>query len=172
MKAVKPVKGLDWDVGAIGTATWSGVLLRDVLAAAGVDAERAQESDSPLTSWHVHFVGADRDPVTGEVYAASIPLEWAVSPARVRCCCHRSGLPPGGFDSYWTWLHGGVGGEGRGVGGGRGRRAARGWDGAAGATRHVAECGAAHCGRSCVLACCLPMPRLCEWCRTCCWRTR
>jgi hypothetical protein len=25
MKAVKPVKGLDWDIGAIGTATWGGV---------------------------------------------------------------------------------------------------------------------------------------------------
>jgi sulfite oxidase len=29
------IKGLDWDAGAIGTAIWGGVLLRDVLKAAG-----------------------------------------------------------------------------------------------------------------------------------------
>ena len=28
MKSVKPVKGLDWNVGAIGTAVWGGVLLK------------------------------------------------------------------------------------------------------------------------------------------------
>ena len=36
MKAVKPVKGLEWDIGAIGTATFGGVLLKDVLEYAGV----------------------------------------------------------------------------------------------------------------------------------------
>jgi sulfite oxidase len=36
MKAIKPVKGLDWDNGAIGTAVWSGVRLKDVLEYAGV----------------------------------------------------------------------------------------------------------------------------------------
>ncbi|KAG2487321.1 hypothetical protein HYH03_014038 [Edaphochlamys debaryana] len=35
MSAVKPVKGLEWDQGAIGTAVWSGVRLRDVLRALG-----------------------------------------------------------------------------------------------------------------------------------------
>jgi DMSO/TMAO reductase YedYZ molybdopterin-dependent catalytic subunit len=29
------IKGLDWDAGAIGTAVWGGVRLRDVLLAAG-----------------------------------------------------------------------------------------------------------------------------------------
>eukprot|EP00983_Pelagomonas_calceolata_P021811 683826-Pelagomonas_calceolata.AAC.1 len=29
MKAVKPVRGLDWDTGAIGNANWGGVKLRD-----------------------------------------------------------------------------------------------------------------------------------------------
>lgn len=29
------IKGLDWDAGAIGTAVWGGVKLRDVLQAAG-----------------------------------------------------------------------------------------------------------------------------------------
>lgn len=36
MKAVKEgIHGLDWTAGAISTATWTGVLLRDVLAFAG-----------------------------------------------------------------------------------------------------------------------------------------
>jgi sulfite oxidase len=35
MKAVKAVRGLDWDGGAIGTAVWSGVRLKDVLEYAG-----------------------------------------------------------------------------------------------------------------------------------------
>jgi len=35
MKAIKPVKGLEWDIGAIGNATWGGVKLRDVLLYAG-----------------------------------------------------------------------------------------------------------------------------------------
>lgn len=34
------IKGLDWDAGAIGTAVWGGVKLRDVLLAAGVWARR------------------------------------------------------------------------------------------------------------------------------------
>ena len=36
MKAVKPVKGLEWDIGAIGNAQWGGVRLRDVLLHAGM----------------------------------------------------------------------------------------------------------------------------------------
>lgn len=34
------IKGLDWDAGAIGTAVWGGVKLRDVLTAAGVAVHR------------------------------------------------------------------------------------------------------------------------------------
>lgn len=33
LAAVKPIKGLDWGPGAISTAVWSGVLLRDVVSA-------------------------------------------------------------------------------------------------------------------------------------------
>lgn len=35
----KPVRGLNWDKGAIGTAKWGGVRLRDVLVYAGLDPE-------------------------------------------------------------------------------------------------------------------------------------
>jgi len=37
--ASKEIKGLEWHGAAIGTASWGGVLLRDVLQAAGLDAE-------------------------------------------------------------------------------------------------------------------------------------
>jgi len=77
MNKVRPVKGLSWNVGAISTATWGGVLLRDVLLAAGYDDVEAASSAAA----HVHFVGLDTDPLTGEVYAASIPLHKAASPA-------------------------------------------------------------------------------------------
>lgn len=33
---MKPVKGLSWGQAAVGNATWTGVLLRDVLLAAGL----------------------------------------------------------------------------------------------------------------------------------------
>lgn len=62
--------GLQWDVGAISNAEWTGVRLRDVL----------QDVGFPVDKWtneevkHVQFMGA-------EAYGASIPLEKAVSPA-------------------------------------------------------------------------------------------
>ena len=40
----KEIKGLEWHGAAIGTASWSGVLLRDVLKAAGLDSEDASIS--------------------------------------------------------------------------------------------------------------------------------
>ena len=70
MSAAKPTNGLQWDVGAIGTAEWSGVLLRDVLADAGVSVSR---NPSPDTNGftdivkHAHFIGA-------EAYGASVPI--------------------------------------------------------------------------------------------------
>lgn len=77
MKAVKPVKGLDWDIGAIGTAAWGGVRLSDVLRQAGLD------PDSPDAPLHIQFVGADTDPVSGDKYGASIPIEIAADSHRV-----------------------------------------------------------------------------------------
>jgi len=40
----KSIKGLKWEGAAIGTAAWSGVLLSDVLRAAGID-----ERDSSIS---------------------------------------------------------------------------------------------------------------------------
>ncbi|WYZ34975.1 hypothetical protein EsH8_I_001251 [Colletotrichum jinshuiense] len=57
--------GLQWAAGAVSTAEWEGVLLRDVLADA-VDR-------LPPSAKHVHFAGL-------EAYAASIPIAKALDP--------------------------------------------------------------------------------------------
>ena len=64
--ASRPTSGLPWDVGGIGTATWTGVKLRDVLVHAGVN---VQEPDEDIR--HAQFVGA-------EAYGASIPFDKAI----------------------------------------------------------------------------------------------
>ena len=58
--------GLQWGVGAISNAVWTGVRLRDVLADAGLDVD-----ELPEDAKHAHFVGA-------ESYDSSIPIETAV----------------------------------------------------------------------------------------------
>lgn len=60
--------GLQWGIGALSTATFKGVRLRDILADAGFDADDAENEDVK----HVHFQGA-------EAYGASIPIEKATS---------------------------------------------------------------------------------------------
>lgn len=72
MQRLKPIKGLEWQVGGISTATFSGVRLRDVLLAAGLS-----EEDPDVE--HIQFVGLDTDPATQTQYGASIPAEKAMS---------------------------------------------------------------------------------------------
>ncbi|KAK5714505.1 hypothetical protein LTR15_010687 [Elasticomyces elasticus] len=62
----RPTNGLQWGAGAISTATWTGVRLRDVLADAGLD---VQDPDEEIK--HVKLIGA-------EAYGASIPIDKAV----------------------------------------------------------------------------------------------
>lgn len=76
MSGFKPVKGLTWNTGAIGTAEWTGVKLRDVLLHAGV----TDDDDSKYA--HVQFEGSDKDPTTGGSYGASIPFSIAMNPVR------------------------------------------------------------------------------------------
>jgi sulfite oxidase len=59
--------GLQWKVGAIGTATWTGPFLRDVLAHTGFPV-----SQPPPDAKHVQFLGH-------EAYGASIPINKALS---------------------------------------------------------------------------------------------
>lgn len=68
----KEIKGLKWQGSAIGTAEWGGVLLRDVLIAAGID-----ENDPDIQ--HIRFEGCDED-ISGSTYGASIPVYKAMDP--------------------------------------------------------------------------------------------
>ncbi|KAI8900813.1 Oxidoreductase, molybdopterin-binding domain-containing protein [Globomyces pollinis-pini] len=73
MHEVQPVKGLQWQSGAISNAVWTGVRLRDVLEKAGYRVEDLSEPDFPHGIEHVVLDGA-------EGYGASIPIEKALSP--------------------------------------------------------------------------------------------
>ena len=67
----RPPSGVPWGPGAVGTALWGGVRLRDVLGAAGVEP----------AGRHVSFTGLDRVPIeAGEgSFGGSIPLEKALA---------------------------------------------------------------------------------------------
>lgn len=73
-----PTSGLQWDVGAIGTADFSGVRLRDVLKDAGYcvdgDCPAPKQCDSQEADQHVHFTSP------ADTYAVSIPLQTAINP--------------------------------------------------------------------------------------------
>lgn len=60
----RPANGLQWNVGAISNAEWTGVKLRDVLTDAGFNIDDDQDVK------HVQFFGA-------EAYGASIPIQKA-----------------------------------------------------------------------------------------------
>src|SRR5438445_8418361 len=72
---IPKVKGVQWELGAVGNAEWTGVRLRDVL-------ERAQISD---TAHEIVFEGADNGTIAelprpaGKVnFARSVPVEKAM----------------------------------------------------------------------------------------------
>lgn len=67
LKMIKNMAGLDWDIGAIGNAEWTGVLLKDVLQYAGFDPEKSPDIQ------HIQFEGYDNDGA-GTMYGASIPI--------------------------------------------------------------------------------------------------
>ena len=70
--------GLQWDVGAIGTADFSGVRLRDVLRDAGYcvdgDCPAPQQCDDEDSDKHIHFTSP------ADTYAVSIPLQTGINP--------------------------------------------------------------------------------------------
>ncbi len=81
--------GVPWEAGAIGTADWEGVPLRDVLEEAGPGEEVVE----------VVFIGADRGVVETNdgarlqmPYARSLPLDKAMSP-EVLIATHMNGEP-------------------------------------------------------------------------------
>ena len=68
-----PVAGVQWEKGAVGTARWTGVRLRDVLAKANV---------KPAAK-HVILNGADVPPRAVPDFVRSIPIEKAMHPATI-----------------------------------------------------------------------------------------
>ncbi|CAK1358942.1 unnamed protein product [Cercospora beticola] len=69
--------GLQWDIGAIGTAEFTGVRLRDVLIDAGYDVDKACATcpNDPDADQHIHFCAPS------DTYEQSIPLQTALNPA-------------------------------------------------------------------------------------------
>jgi sulfite oxidase len=79
------VPGLQWEHGAMGQATWSGVRLADLLQAAGVTAD--------VASSHVQLQGADRPQApTVPAFIRSIPLAKAME-ANTLVATHMNGEP-------------------------------------------------------------------------------
>lgn len=70
-----------WVAGAIGCATWSGVRLRDVLKASGmdVDAISLRQIEAPADAKQIGLLGYDSDEV-GNQYCCSFPFDKAIDP--------------------------------------------------------------------------------------------
>lgn len=70
--------GLQWDIGAISTAEFTGVRLRDVLNDAGYcvegDCATPAQCDDEDDDKHIHFTSP------ADTYAVSIPLQTAINP--------------------------------------------------------------------------------------------
>uniref|UniRef100_A0A2C9UZZ3 Oxidoreductase molybdopterin-binding domain-containing protein n=1 Tax=Manihot esculenta TaxID=3983 RepID=A0A2C9UZZ3_MANES len=78
MSNVKEVKGVGWDVSAIGNAVWGGAKLADVLELVGI---AKWTSTTKSGGKHVEFVSIDKcKEENGGPYKASIPLNHATSP--------------------------------------------------------------------------------------------
>lgn len=71
LKAIKEIKGLDWSVGAIGNAQWTGVKLVDLLTGLGIQPSSEVK--------HVQVEGLDCD-MSGQFYGASISADVALDP--------------------------------------------------------------------------------------------
>jgi DMSO/TMAO reductase YedYZ molybdopterin-dependent catalytic subunit len=65
-----PVPGVQWEKGAVGTARWTGISLRDVLSNAGVKA----------TAKHIIMNGMDEPAGSAPDFVRSIPIEKAMHP--------------------------------------------------------------------------------------------
>lgn len=78
MSKTRAVKGVGWDVAALGNATWGGAKLSDVLELVGIPNFAAVSS---LGGKHVEFTSVDRcKEEKGGPYKASIPLRQATNP--------------------------------------------------------------------------------------------
>ncbi|GMI68334.1 sulfite oxidase [Hibiscus trionum] len=78
MSKTKKVRGVGWDVSAIGNAVWGGAKLADVLELIGIP---KLTSSTQSGGKHVEFVSIDKcKEENGGPYKASIPLSQATNP--------------------------------------------------------------------------------------------
>ncbi|KAL0461779.1 UNVERIFIED_CONTAM: Sulfite oxidase [Sesamum latifolium] len=78
MSKTRKVRGVGWDIGAIGNAVWGGAKLADVLELFGIP---KSSNKSPCGGRHVEFVSIDRcKEENGGPYKSSIPLSQATNP--------------------------------------------------------------------------------------------
>ncbi|OAY75268.1 Sulfite oxidase [Ananas comosus] len=78
MSKARKVRGVGWDVAALGNATWGGARLVDILELVGVS---KLSSVTSLGGKHVEFTSVDRcKEEKGGPYKASIPLRQATNP--------------------------------------------------------------------------------------------
>jgi len=70
-----------WVAGAIGCATWSGVRLRDILEASGMDVNSMslRQKEPPAAAVNVGLLAYDQDEV-GNQYCCSFPFDKAIDP--------------------------------------------------------------------------------------------
>ncbi len=68
-----PVAGIQWRKGAVGTSTWTGVRLADVLKRAGARS----------TATHVWVAGADRPMGTQPPFVRQVPIAKAMDPGTI-----------------------------------------------------------------------------------------
>lgn len=75
-KVYNSVKGINWDVGAIGNNSYEGVLLLDLLLASGF----TEDDIILMKNKHLVATGLDKD-FQGEPFSSSIPMERVLDPA-------------------------------------------------------------------------------------------
>ncbi|XP_028051796.1 sulfite oxidase isoform X4 [Camellia sinensis] len=92
MSKTRTVKGVGWDVSAIGNAVWGGAKLVDVLELLGIPKLTSATSSGGK---HVEFVSIDKcKEENGGPYKASIPLSQATNPeADVLLAYEMNGVP-------------------------------------------------------------------------------
>ncbi|KAI4387699.1 hypothetical protein MLD38_000111 [Melastoma candidum] len=78
MSKVRTVRGVGWDISALGNAVWGGAKLADVLELVGIP---KLTSSTRLGGMHVEFVSIDKcKEEKGGPYKSSIPLSQATNP--------------------------------------------------------------------------------------------
>ncbi|MEH0108753.1 molybdopterin-dependent oxidoreductase [Tersicoccus sp. MR15.9] len=79
--AVRDIPGeTPWREAAVSTATWTGVRLADVLAAAGVSNDPDDDAAVKNAVRHVAFLAPDVAPGPGQQFGGSVPLGKALGP--------------------------------------------------------------------------------------------